>query len=145
MAFAGRIGRENLLKKALVSVAADYDYILLDCPPSLGLITVNALNAANGLLIPVQVEYYALAGLALIRQTVSMVRELNPGLAILGLVLTFFDSRKTLNKDVAAALADEWRDALFSSRIRDNVSLAEAPSNGQDVYRYRKNSYGAKD
>ena len=139
MAFAGRIGRENLLKKALVSVAADYDYILLDCPPSLGLITVNALNAANGLLIPVQVEYYALAGLALIRQTVSMVRELNPGLAILGLVLTFFDSRKTLNKDVAAALADEWRDALFSSRIRDNVS------NGQDVYRYRKNSYGAKD
>lgn len=75
----------------------------------------------------------------------SMVRELNPGLAILGLVLTFFDSRKTLNKDVAAALADEWRDALFSSRIRDNVSLAEAPSNGQDVYRYRKNSYGAKD
>ena len=145
MAFAGRIGRENLLKKALVSVAADYDYILLDCPPSLGLITVNALNAANGLLIPVQVEYYALAGLALIRQTVSMVRELNPGLAILGLVLTFFDSRKTLNKDVAAALADEWRDALFSSRIRDNVSLAEAPSNGQDVYRYRKNSYGTKD
>lgn len=98
MAFAGRIGRENLLKKALVSVAADYDYIFLDCPPSLGLITVNALNAANGLLIPVQVEYYALAGLALIRQTVSMVRELNPGLAILGLVLTFFDSRKTLNQ-----------------------------------------------
>lgn len=145
MTFAGRIGRENLLKKALVSVAIDYDYILLDCPPSLGLITVNALNAANGLLIPVQVEYYALAGLALIRQTVSMVRELNPGLAILGLVLTFFDSRKTLNKDVAAALADKWGEALFSSRIRDNVSLAEAPSNGQDVYRYRKNSYGAKD
>ena len=145
MAFAGRIGRENLLKKALVSVAANYDYILLDCPPSLGLITVNALNAANGLLIPVQVEYYALAGLALIRQTVSMVRELNPGLAILGLVLTFFDSRKTLNKDVAAALSDEWGEAIFSSRIRDNVSLAEAPSNGQDVYRYRKNSYGAKD
>ena len=145
MAFAGRIGRENLLKKALVSVAADYDYILLDCPPSLGLITVNALNAANGLLIPVQVEYYALAGLALIRQTVSMVRELNPGLAILGLVLTFFDSRKTLNKDVAAALADEWRDALFSSRIRDNVSLAEAPSNGQDVFSYKRSCYGAKD
>ena len=83
-----------------------------------------------------QVEYYALAGLALIRQTAELVRDLNPDLAILGLVLTFFDARKTLNKDVAAALADEWGDALFSTRIRDNVSLAEAPSNGQDVFSY---------
>ena len=134
LAFAGRMGRENLLKKALLSVSGEYDYVLIDCPPSLGLLTVNALNAANGLLIPVQVEYYALAGLALIRQTAELVRDLNPDLAILGLVLTFFDARKTLNKDVAAALADEWGDTLFSTRIRDNVSLAEAPSNGQDVF-----------
>ena len=91
-----------------------------------------------------QVEYYALAGLALIRQTAELVRDLNPDLAILGLVLTFFDARKTLNKDVAAALADEWGDALFSTRIRDNVSLAEAPSNGQDVFSYKRGSYGAK-
>ena len=142
---AGRMGRENLLKKALTSVAGEYDYVLIDCPPSLGLLTVNALNAANGLLVPVQVEYYALAGLALIRQTAELVRDLNPDLAILGLVLTFFDARKTLNKDVAAALADEWGDALFSTRIRDNVSLAEAPSNGQDVFSYKRGSYGAKD
>ena len=114
LAFAGRMGRENLLKKALSSVSSEYDYVLIDCPPSLGLLTVNALNAANGLLIPVQVEYYALAGLALIRQTAELVRDLNPDLAILGLVLTFFDARKTLNKDVAAALADEWGDTLFS-------------------------------
>ena len=113
LAFAGRMGRENLLKKALLSVSGEYDYVLIDCPPSLGLLTVNALNAANGLLIPVQVEYYALAGLALIRQTAELVRDLNPDLAILGLVLTFFDARKTLNKDVAAALADEWGDTLF--------------------------------
>ena len=78
-----------------------------------------------------QVEYYALAGLALIRQTAELVRDLNPDLAILGLVLTFFDARKTLNKDVAAALADEWGDTLFSTRIRDNVSLAEAPVMGR--------------
>ena len=142
LAFAGRMGRENLLKKALTSVAGEYDYVLIDCPPSLGLLTVNALNAANGLLIPVQVEYYALAGLALIRQTAELVRDLNPDLA---LVLTFFDARKTLNKDVAAALADEWGDTLFSTRIRDNVSLAEAPSNGQDVFSYKRGSYGAKD
>ena len=128
LAFAGRMGRENLLKKALASVAGEYDYVLIDCPPSLGLLTVNALNAANGLLVPVQVEYYALAGLALIRQTAELVRD-----------------RKTLNKDVAAALADEWGDALFSTRIRDNVSLAEAPSNGQDVFSYKRGSYGAKD
>ena len=145
LAFAGRIGRENLLKKALLSVSGEYDYVLIDCPPSLGLLTVNALNAANGLLIPVQVEYYALAGLALIRQTAELVRDLNPDLAILGLVLTFFDARKTLNKDVAAALADEWGDTLFSTRIRDNVSLAEAPSNGQDVFGYKRSCYGAKD
>ena len=138
LAFAGRIGRENLLKKALLSVSGEYDYVLIDCPPSLGLLTVNALNAANGLLIPVQVEYYALAGLALIRQTAELVRDLNPDLAILGLVLTFFDARKTLNKDVAAALADEWGDALFSTRIRDNVSLAEAPSYWQDVLMYKR-------
>ena len=129
LAFAGRMGRENLLKKALASVAGEYDYVLIDCPPSLGLLTVNALNAANGLL----------------RQTAELVRDLNPDLAILGLVLTFFDARKTLNKDVAAALADEWGDALFSTRIRDNVSLAEAPSNGQDVFSYKRSCYGAKD
>ena len=145
LAFAGRMGRENLLKKALLSVSGEYDYVLIDCPPSLGLLTVNVLNAANGLLIPVQVEYYALAGLALIRQTAELVRDLNPDLAILGLVLTFFDARKTLNKDVAAALADEWGDTLFSTRIRDNVSLAEAPSNGQDVLGYKRSCYGAKD
>ena len=120
LAFAGRMGRENLLKKALTSVAGEYDYVLIDCPPSLGLLTVNALTA-------------------------ELVRDLNPDLAILGLVLTFFDARKTLNKDVAAALADEWGDALFSTRIRDNVSLAEAPSNGQDVFSYKRGSYGAKD
>ena len=137
LAFAGRMGRENLLKKALLSVSGEYDYVLIDCPPSLGLLTVNALNAANGLLIPVQVE--------LIRQTAELVRDLNPDLAILGLVLTFFDARKTLNKDVAAALADEWGDTLFSTRIRDNVSLAEAPSNGQDVFGYKRSCYGAKD
>ena len=137
--------KETLLKRYLDKVRDNYDFILIDCPPSLGLLTVNALNAANGLLVPVQVEYYALAGLALIRQTAELVRDLNPDLAILGLVLTFFDARKTLNKDVAAALADEWGDALFSTRIRDNVSLAEAPSNGQDVFSYKRGSYGAKD
>ena len=144
LAFAGRMGRENLLRKALQG--AGYDYVLIDCPPSLGLLTVNALAAANGLLVPVQTEYHALAGLALMRQTVAMVVEnLNPALDILGLVLTFYDGRKKLNRDVATALNDEWGDKIFSARIRDNVSLAEAPSNGQDIHTYRSTSYGAAD
>jgi ATPase, parA family len=145
LTFSGRIGRENLLKKVLAPLTDEYDYVLLDCPPSLGLLTVNALNAANALLVPVQVEYHALAGLTLIGQTVELVRDLNPELKILGLVLTFFDSRKTLNRDVAAELSNKWGDLLFSTRIRDNVSLAEAPSNGEDVFSYKKSSYGAKD
>ena len=146
LAFAGRMGRENLFRKALAGTSVKYDYVLIDCPPSLGLLTVNALSAAAGLLVPVQVEYHALAGLALIRQTVDMVREnLNPSLHITGLVLTFFDSRKRLNKDVARVLEEEGGDMVFRTRIRDNVSLAEAPSDGKDIHTYRKNSAGAID
>ena len=146
LAFAGRMGRENLFRKALTGMSSRYDYVLVDCPPSLGLLTVNALSAATGLLVPVQVEYHALAGLALIRQTVDMVREnLNASLDITGLVLTFFDSRKRLNRDVADVLEKEWGDTVFRTRIRDNVSLAEAPSDGKDIQTYRKNSMGAVD
>lgn len=146
LAFAGKLGRENLLKKALASAAAHYDYLLVDCPPSLGLLTVNALTAAHGVLIPVQVEYHALAGLALIQQTVTMIQEnLNATLNILGLILTFYDGRKKLNKDVADTLSREWSTFLFSCKIKDNVSLAEAPSNGQDIHTYRRTSYGAAD
>lgn len=144
LSFASRMGRESLLKKALKG--ATYDYVLVDCPPSLGLLTVNALAAADGLLVPVQVEYHALAGLALIRQTAGMVIEnLNPTLEMLGLVLTFFDGRRKLNRDVASALVKEWGDKAFAARIRDNVSLAEAPSNGQDIHAYKNGSYGSAD
>ena len=144
LTFAGRMGRENLLKKALQGAA--YEYALIDCPPSLGLLAINAFSAADSLLVPVQLEYHALAGLALIRQMVGQVVEnLNPKLKILGLLLTFHDARKKLNRDVAAALVEEWGEQIFSTRIRDNVSLAEAPSNGQDVHTYKSASYGAVD
>lgn len=146
MAFAAKMGRENLLRKALQGVQYDFDIVLLDCPPSLGLLTVNALSAADGLLVPVQAEYHALSGLQLIRETVSMVQDnLNSNLALIGLVLTFYDQRKKLNRDVADALADEWSDKVFTVKIRDNVSLAEAPSNGQDIYTYKAASYGTMD
>lgn len=145
LAFAGRMGRENLLVKALQQVAG-YDYVLIDCPPSLGLLSVNALTAADGLLIPVQVEYHALAGLSLMQETMRAVQEhLNPRLSLLGLVLTFFDGRKRLNRDVVTALSEQWGDKVFTARIRDNVRLAEAPSSGKDIHSYSSGSYGAED
>lgn len=144
LAFATRMGRENLLKKSLQGF--DYDYVLLDCPPSLGLLTVNALTAAHSLLIPVQAEYYALAGLELIQQTMQSVREaLNPSLSLLGILLTFYDGRKSLNRDVAEGLRESWGEMLFSTCIRDNVALAEAPSNGKSIFEYRAKSFGAQD
>lgn len=144
LAFASRLGRENLLKKALAGKA--YDVVLIDCPPSLGLLTVNALNAANGVLIPVQAEYYALTGLDLIQETMQeVIDNLNPSLALLGILLTFYDGRKSLNRDVASGLADRWGAQVFRTRIRDTVALAEAPSSGQSIFEYRARSYGAAD
>lgn len=144
LAFASKLGRENLLKKALKDAA--YDFAIIDCPPSLGLLTVNALTAATGVLIPVQAEYYALAGLDLIQETMQgVVENLNPGLHTLGILLTFFDGRKSLNRDVANGLRERWGNLVFKTPIRDNVALAEAPSNGQSIFDYRSQSYGAQD
>lgn len=144
LAFASKLGRENLLKRVLKS--AKYDFVLIDCPPSLGLLTVNALTAADGVLIPVQAEYYALAGLDLIQSTMQgVIENLNPGLQTLGILLTFFDGRKSLNRDVALGLRERWGDLVFNTLIRDNVALAEAPSSGQSIFDYRGQSYGAQD
>lgn len=144
LAFASKLGRENLLKKALKDAA--YDFAIIDCPPSLGLLTVNALTAATGVLIPVQAEYYALAGLDLIQETMQgVVENLNPGLHTLGILLTFFDGRKSLNRDVANGLRERWGNLVFKTPIRDNVALAEVPSNGQSIFDYRSQSYGAQD
>ena len=144
LSFAARMGRENLLKKVLKD--ANYDYVLIDCPPSLGLLTINALTAAQGVLIPVQAEYYALAGLDLIQETMrGVVDNLNPGLSTLGILVTFVDKRKSLNRDVVNGLRDRWGTLVFKTVIRDNVSLAEAPSNGQSIFDYNAKSYGAAD
>lgn len=146
LAFASKLGRENLLKKALLPCVGVYDYILVDCPPSLGLLTVNALTAVDSVLIPVQAEYYALAGLDLIQDTMrSVVENLNPALHTIGIVLTFFDRRKSLNRDVESGLRGKWGDTVFRTVVRDNVALAEAPSNGQSIFDYRKSSFGAAD
>ena len=138
--------REYRLKTAVQSVQQDFDFIFIDCPPSLGLLTLNALTAAHYLIIPVQAQFLAMRGMAKITNVVATVRErLNPALEIGGIVITQFDGRKTLNKSVAELVKDAFCDKVFQTVIRDNVSLAEAPIKGKDIFEYSRNSNGAKD
>ncbi len=141
-------GREMILK-GLIAKLPDkrkFDYILIDCPPSLGLLTLNALTAADYLIIPVQAQFLAMRGMAKIMNVIGIVKErLNPDLEIGGIVITQFDRRKTLNKSVAETIGDSFCDKVFNTVIRENVALAEAPINGKNIFEYNKNSNGAKD
>jgi chromosome partitioning protein len=136
--------RERRLTGVLLPIRDDYDYILLDCPPSLGLLTVNALTAADSVLVPTQCEYYALEGLSQLIATLNLVREnLNPRLAIKGVVLTMFDGRTNLSSDVAAEVRRHLGDAVFDTVIPRSVRLSEAPSFGLPIPLYRADSRGA--
>lgn len=136
--------REFLLKDALSQVSGDYDYILIDCPPSLELLTVNALCAAGSLLVPVQCEYYALEGLSDLLATVRIVkRGLNPKLALEGVLLTMFDSRTNLSLQVAEEVKRHFAGQVFATVIPRNVRLSEAPSHGKPITAYDPYSRGA--
>jgi chromosome partitioning protein len=136
--------RERRLAKVLEGVSDDYDYVLLDCPPSLGLLTVNALTAADSVLIPTQCEYYALEGLSQLIATLNLVRDnLNPALEIKGVVLTMYDARTNLSADVAAEVRGHLGDAVFDTIVPRSVRLAEAPSFGLPIALYRADSRGA--
>lgn len=136
--------RENRLKEALAEVRADYDYILIDCPPSLNMLTVNALVAAQSVLIPMQCEYYALEGLSALLQTIeSIQQELNPSLQIEGLLRTMYDPRNSLTVDVSTQLINHFGDKVYGTVIPRNVRLAEAPSYGMPILNYDKTSRGA--
>lgn len=141
-------GRELILNGLIAKLLDNrkFDYILIDCPPSLGLLTLNALTAADYLIIPVQAQFLAMRGMAKIMNVIATVQErLNPKLAIGGIVITQFDKRKTLNKSVAELVKDSFCEKVFKTVIRDNVSLAEAPIKGKNIFEYSKNSNGAKD
>lgn len=141
-------GRELILKGLIARLldTQQFDYILIDCPPSLGLLTLNALTAADYLIIPVQAQFLAMRGMAKITNVIEIVRErLNPNLNIGGIVITQFDKRKTLNKNVSEIINDSFCDKVFKTVIRDNVALAEAPIKGKNIFEYNKNSNGAKD
>lgn len=137
-------GREQKLNNALKALLPDYDYILIDCPPSLNMLTLNALVAAQGILIPMQCEYYALEGLSALMQTITSIQSgPNPQLEITGLIRTMYDPRNSLTKDVSDQLTEHFGDKLFTSVIPRNVRLAEAPSHGLPVLMYDKASKGA--
>lgn len=139
------VSRELKLKRVLRPIKEEYDFIIIDCPPSLGLLTLNAMTAADRLLIPIQCEYYALEGLSQLMNTVALVKKhLNPGLEIEGAVLTMFDARTNLSIQVVEEVKKYFKDKVFRSIIPRNVRLSEAPSYGQPITLYDPKSKGAE-
>jgi chromosome partitioning protein len=142
---AAVMARERRLATGLEDIVASYDYIFMDCPPSLGLLTVNALTAASAVLIPIQCEYYALEGLSQLTATINLVRDhLNPDLAIKGVVLTMFDARTNLSTEVASEVRRHLGAAVYKTVIPRSVRLSEAPSHGLPIALYRPDSKGAE-
>jgi len=137
--------RESKLKNAFKTVEKDYDYIIIDCPPSLGLLTVNALNAAHSYIVPMQTEYLAMEGLAQLLNTVKLIRSsLNPDLELDGILLTMYDSRSGLHKQVANEIKTHFGDVVFNTIIPRNVKLAECPSFGKPIILYDIESKGSE-
>lgn len=139
-------GRETILKEILDPIANIYDYILIDCPPSLTLLTLNGLVAAKEIYITLQPEFLALLGMSQLIKTIETVKKrLNPELEVTGIIITMYDSRKILYKEVIDNVETYFPDKLFNTRIRNNVALAEAPAQGLDIFSYKANSNGAED
>ena len=133
----GLPGRENMLKGALAGVSQGYDYVLIDCPPSLGLLTLNAMTAAHSVLVPIQCEYYALEGVGQLMNTLNLVRRrMNPGLQVEGVLLTMLDGRTNLGIQVVQEVKKYFKDRVFSTIVPRNVRLGEAPSHGLPIHMY---------
>ncbi len=145
MELSGSIGRENVLRDALAGIAG-YDFVLLDCPPSLGLLSINALVYVNEVMIPLQCEFLALHGISLLIRTVELVKKrLNPAIEITGVIPCMYDARKSLGRETVSEIAHYFKDKVFQTRIRANVRLAEAPSHGKSIFDYAPDSNGAED
>jgi chromosome partitioning protein len=137
--------RERKLDRLIKEVEADYEYIFIDCPPSLGLLTINSLTAAHSVIIPLQCEYYALEGLGQLLKTIRLIKQaLNPKLEIEGILLTMFDSRNNLSHQVALEVKSHFKDKVFKTIIPRNVRLSEAPSHGKPILLYDIHSKGAE-
>ncbi len=139
------MSRETKLKRVLDKVKYSYDYVIIDCPPSLGLLTINSLTAANSVLVPIQCEFYALEGLSQLMNTITLVQKnLNPALSLEGVVLTMFDARTNLSIQVVDEVKNHFRHKVYQTIIPRNVRLSEAPSHGQPITRYDHKSKGAE-
>ena len=143
---SGEAGREYILREIIEPIRSSYDFILIDSPPSLGLLTINSFTASDEILIPLQAQYLALQGLTKLIEVVDKIKKrLNKDLKLGGVFITQYDSRKVLNRDVVAIIEAHFKDEVFKTKVRDNIALAEAPSQGLDIFRYSPKSYGAED
>lgn len=146
MELSSEAGREYIFTELIEPLVDKYDYIFIDCPPSLGLLTINALTAADELFIPLQPHYLAIKGLTKIIEVKDKVKKrLNKKIEITGVFITQYDKRKILHRDVVDTINTYFQDKVFKTKIRDNIALAEAPSMGTDIFRYNPRSYGADD
>jgi chromosome partitioning protein len=142
----GEVGGEYVLREIIEPLRRSYDFILIDCPPSLGLLTINAFTGADEVIIPLQPEYLALQGLTKLREIVGRIKKrLNKKLKVGGILITQYDSRKVLNRDIIDTIKEEIEEKVYKTKIRDNVALAEAPIKGVDIFSYQPKSYGAED
>ena len=143
---SGEAGREYILKELIDPIKKQYDYVIIDSPPSLGLLTINSFTASDEILIPLQAQYLALQGLAKLVEVVDKIKKrLNKNLKVGGVFITQYDSRKILNRDVVDTIKGHFKNDVFKTKIRDNVALAEAPTQGTDIFRYQAKSKGAED
>jgi chromosome partitioning protein len=139
------VGREKILKKAIENIREDYDYIFIDCPPSLGLLTINSLTAVDAVLVPIQCEFYALEGVSQLMSTIEIVKKnLNPGITIQGVILSMFDGRTNLSIQVVEEVKKYFKEKVYTTVIPRNVRLAEAPSYGMTIGEYDPKSTGAE-
>ena len=142
----GEPGREYILKQTIKPIKHKYDFIIIDSPPSLGLLTINSLTASDEVIIPLQAQFLALQGLVKLMEVIKKIQlRLNKDLELGGVFVTQFDNRKVLNRNVLETIKDHFKDQVFKTKIRDNVALAEAPSRALDIFRYNSKSYGAHD
>ncbi len=146
MELSSEAGREYLLNEVLLPFREKYDYIFIDCPPSLGLLTLNAFTCADEVIIPIQAHFLAIKGLTKIIEVINKVkRRINKNLSISGVVITLYDQRKILHRDIEETIKTYFKDKVYEAKIRQNISLAEAPTRGEDIFRYSPNSNGAAD
>lgn len=143
---SGEAGREYILRELIEPIRASYDFILIDSPPSLGLLTINAFTASDEVFIPLQAQYLALQGLTKLLEIIEKIKKrLNKELRVGGVIITQYDNRKVLNRDVVATIQAHFKNEVFKTKVRDNIALAEAPAQGLDIFRYSPKSYGAED